>query len=136
MMNIDFQTLRLFIDLNSYVSDILKVGRKSEKKLKIFFFSEALFSAVRYRNQSRVVALVRSDHRLTLTKISGWFSGYLSRLPDHKFASWVKNRPQNHLLAVEIQQKIMNIWSREQGINFYNANHFSNLLRIWWESFL
>ena len=129
MSNINiFSTSQIFL---RWVRNPLKFGQNWR-----FFFSEALFSAVGYGNQSRVIALVRSDHRLTLTKISGWFSGYLSRLPDHKFASWVKNRPQNHLLAVEIQQKIMNIWSRDQGIDFYHANHVSKLLRIRWGSFL
>ena len=124
--------------IKSYISDIQKVGRKSGQN-RSFFFSEALFSAVRYGNHSRVVYFVRSELRLTLTKISGRFSGYFSRLPDHKFASWVKKTPQNHLLtgfSTEIQPKIMKNCSQGQGIDFYHANHFSNLFRIWWESFL
>ena len=125
------QTKRSGLPVNQLTEHVSKKWKKF-----VLFFSGALFSAVRYGNHSRVVALVRSELRLTMTKISGWFSGYFSRLPDHKFASWAKISPQNYLLKVEIQQKIMNIWSREQGIDFYHANHFSNLFRIWWESFL
>ena len=56
-------------------------------KTEAFFFQNALFSAVRYGIHARVVALVRSELRLAVTKISGGFSGYFSRFRDHKFAS-------------------------------------------------
>ena len=75
----------------------------------------------------------------TSDKKMKWFCKVVFEITGAQNWKISENRSQKNLLTdgrSENRQKISKNWSGGQGIDFYHANHFPNLFRIWWENFL
>ena len=75
----------------------------------------------------------------TSDKKMKWFCKVIFEITGTQNWKISENRSQKNPLTdgrSENRQKISKIWSWGQGIDFYHANYFTNLFRIWWESFL